>query len=521
MPHNGFDHVAGPVVVQPVLGAGVGLGQAASPERRGAAPAAVDAVFHVEPVLDHVRVWIDLLVLVARQRLAVQDGRLPVVVVLGFPRGAVAGGAADLLEDLLAPLDALAVEVAGARNRESAVPDQEVVVLVVAHLGREIVPGVVELVRGRVQQVQYGLRDARRRAVGVVRRGRVGLDGRDHVRILRHRLGPGLGGVEVRPVGAADVGDVPDGVGAGAVLQGGARHRVGEALELLRAGGRRGAVGELPLGEGVPRRGGEIVRVFVPEGRIQLHEARLGLVLGLDVLLRDGVEQARADDADGGLEAEGHGLVAGLVGRRVGVEGAARNGHLRIDQFILLPVGEGQRQPALHRADRQPVDQDLLLVDRREEWRHRLGLRHAGHFGHIRAVVAVGAVRRVVDDEQVAVAEAGAVVLLALAVAVAGMAVQAGGAQIGRTEALEGRGVDGEIALERGFAEVEGRHQALRRRGGCLVFVAALGHVERRSQPAGGVPFVGREVPDFLADILGVRLPFRVETGRVGIRAAA
>ena len=431
----------------------------------------------------------------------------------------MARSAAQFVEDLLAPLHLRAVEIAGARDGQAAVPDKEVVVLVIPHLRGEVMPLVVELVGARVEQVQDRIGDAFLRTVGIVGRRRIRLDGGDHGSVLGHRLRPGLGRVEVGAVGTADIGDVPDGIGTGTVLQGGTGHGVGETLELLGPGRGRRTVGELALGQRIPGRRGEIVRILVPEGGIELHIRSLRLVLGLDILLGDGIEQAGTDDADGGFQAESDRLVAGLIRRRVGIESGFRNVQFRVDQLVLFPVSH--RQAALHGGHGQPLEVDLVLVDRREERRDRLGLRHARHLGHIGAVVAVGAVGRMIDHQQVAVAEAGFIVILALAVAVARMAVQAGGAQVRRTETRERGGIDREITLEGSLTQVEGLAEPHLRDGGRLVFVAALGHVVRRAEPAGRIPFIRREIAHRLSDILGIGLAFGLKTCLVFIRIAA
>ena len=115
VPHDGFDDVAGAAVVQTVGGAGADGGEAAAPQRGGAAPAGADVVLHVQLVLDHVGVGPYLLVGIARQTLV--GGGEEVVgvgeaVVAGGPAGTVAGGAADLAKQLASPLHGRVVEVA-------------------------------------------------------------------------------------------------------------------------------------------------------------------------------------------------------------------------------------------------------------------------------------------------------------------------------------------------------------------------------------------------------------------------
>ena len=66
----------------------------------------------------------------------------------------MACGAANLIEYFLALLYLCVVQVAGTGNGQSAVPHEEGVVVVVAHLGGKTMPGVVKLVGGRTEQVQ-------------------------------------------------------------------------------------------------------------------------------------------------------------------------------------------------------------------------------------------------------------------------------------------------------------------------------------------------------------------------------
>ena len=65
------------------------------------------------------------------------------------------------------------------------------------------------------------------------------LDIRDDVVVLTHSLRPGFGGIEIMPVGAGHVRDVPDSVSAGSVEQRGTCHGVGELLHTLGAVGER------------------------------------------------------------------------------------------------------------------------------------------------------------------------------------------------------------------------------------------------------------------------------------------
>ena len=57
------------------------------------------------------------------------------------------------------------------------------------------------------------------------------LDVADDLVVLALGFGPCRGGVEPVAVGTCDVGDVPNGIGAGTILQRAAGHGIGEALQ--------------------------------------------------------------------------------------------------------------------------------------------------------------------------------------------------------------------------------------------------------------------------------------------------
>ena len=529
MPHDGFHYIAGAAVVQAIAAAGVQGGKAAAPEGSGAAPAAVDVVFHGEAVLDHVGIGPDGLAGIARKRFGAIHGRGPVVVVSRGPGGFVAGGAANFREHFLSFLDVGVIEVAGAGNGQAAVPHHEGVELVGVHFRLEVVVRVVKLVGTWAQEREYRFRDlgVRDRSVAVhvyVVGGvfRIGPDGEEHLHVLRHGARPGFGGVEERTVGAGNVGDVPDGVGAGTVLQRAARHGVGELLEKfavhVRVTGVEVALGVVAgavftlLPVVVEGSGGEIAGLCVPEGGIEVRETGFAGILLPDGFLRNGVEETGSGNADGAFQAEAEAVTLGagrLVGVRDGVEGALRNGEFGVDEIVLFTVGEGHGKTAFHGRYRDPADMDLVFVDGRKERVHGHGLGHAGDLGHIGTVVGVlGAL--VVDDEEIAVAErlgaVGLVRVLPLAVSVAGVAVQTGFSHRCRSAALEGGLVYGDVSFKEGFAPVEGGLQSHLDDGGGGVFVRAGGDVQRGAQLSAGVPLIGRKVPDGLSDILGVGL---------------
>ena len=228
-----------------------------------------------------------------------------------------------------------------------------------------------------VQHFVDALADAFVRAVGIVgvqdAQGRltVLLDVADDFGILALCLGPGGGAVEPVAVAAGDVGDVPDGIGSGTVLQRATRHGVGELLDdALAAVVVLGVV----IGRTVVGSGGEVVGGLVPHGGVQVDVGSLPAILFAHVVVADGIQQTGTIDTDGRLQAY---LIISRY--RIGVEGGGRNGHLRIDEAVLLAVGEGHRETAGHLADILPFYLDLVLVNRSLEGRHGLRLRHTRH----------------------------------------------------------------------------------------------------------------------------------------------
>ena len=240
----------------------------------------MDAVLHVQAVLHHVGVGIDHLVGILRQRSVVGLDHVgsPVPVIAGYPLWPVTGGTTDFVEHLFAPLYDCIVEVAGTGYGQTAVPYHVLPEETVAHLGLEVVVGIVELVGSGSKQGSHGFGNAGIGAVVVVGRGRIGLDLGNHVRILRHGLCPGSCRVEVGTVAAAHVGNVPDGIGSGTVLQRGTGEGISEALDFLRA-----------VGQGVPGRSSPVIGFFVPHGGIQFHVGRLAGILCFQRIIGNGV----------------------------------------------------------------------------------------------------------------------------------------------------------------------------------------------------------------------------------------
>ena len=253
----------------------------------------------------------------------------------------------------------------------------------------------------------------------------------DDFGVFAHGFCPCHGGVEVTTVRTGHVGDVPDGVGTGTVLQRGTSHGIGELLHRL------GAVSQRVVGCGSP-----VVVGFVPHGRVECHVGSLLRILCLHVLGADGVQQSCSVDADGRFEA--HLIVRRL---RIGVEGCDGDVDLRIDEGELLAVGELQGDAAGHHALHiLPLDGDLVLVDGSLEWFHCLGLRHTRHLADVRGGscgVAHAVFREclvgMIDHEQIAVADGvGTIFRLAFAMTIGGVAMEAAAAHPGWTQSLAG-----------------------------------------------------------------------------------
>ena len=374
--------------------------QTTSPKWGGAAPSRADVVLHEQTVLYHVGIGPDGLVGILRQQLgvvAVLGQAVGVGVCLGGsihphvvgtcrPRRAVALCTAYLCEQRLAALHVGIIQIAGGRNGQTAVPHHELVVLLVRHLLFALVVFVVQQIlleralEAHIGCVQYLIDtslDAFVRAVGIVRmqdaqrRLAVLLDVADDCGILTLCLGPGGSAVEPVTVAAGDVGDVPDGIGTGTVLQRTTRHGVGELLhDALAVVVALGVV----VRSTIVGRGGKVVGCLVPHGGIQVDVGSFLAVLLAHVVVADGIEQTGTIDTDGRLQAY---LIISRY--RIGVEGGGRNGHLRIDEAVLLAVGEGHRETAGHLADILPFYLDLVLVNRSLEGRHGLRLRHTRH----------------------------------------------------------------------------------------------------------------------------------------------
>ena len=279
-------------------------------------------------------------------------------------------------------------------------------------------------------------------------------------------------------------------------MQAGPGERIGVPLYLARHGS---AVGQsaraCPVGVVSGRR--PVVGLFVPHGRVDLRVSCRELILLFQRVVGYGVNKSGSNDADSRLEAH---RVVGWHG--VSVEGRGVDGHLGVNQFVrVAAVGERHRQSALHCRDVLPGYCYLVFVDRWQERRYCLCLRHARHLADVWAVVAVCPVVGMVYHEQVAIAEAGLVGVLPLSVAVARVAVNARLAHRGRAEPVEGWRVDGDIALKEHLAAVELVGQSHVGCGRGLVFIASFRHVERCAQLSSGIPFVGREVAHGLSDV--------------------
>ena len=205
-----------------------------------------------------------------------------------------------------------------------------------------------------------------------------------HIGVLRGLGSVGSGHVVTHLGTVSHVGDVPDGIGARGVLQGTTRKGIGVFLGMCGVAiqARRSPVATSPH-SGVDAVLHIVVVIFL-------------LILCLQRVIGDGIDEAGAIDADGGLETHHHIAVGDVVAAHLqrDIVGFLGNINLRIREVIRLAVGE-LVTPFVGIA--QPVDLDLGLVDGRLEGCDSLGLRHARQGAEV-SVVAVG------DDEQVAIA---------------------------------------------------------------------------------------------------------------------
>ncbi len=226
MPHDSLDDVAGTAVVQAVFSPRAEFRQTASPQRSGAAPAGTYVVLHAEFVLYEVGVGPNLLVREAGHIAVLEETRgvLQFVLARG-PRRTVALGATDLREEFLALLDFGIVQVTRSRYCQTAVPNHQLLELLVGHLDRQVLRHQViidiflHVARVVLAVCLLALRQPGNPCGELVL----------HVRILRSLLGVIGCHVVETAVGTGYVGDVPDSVCTCSVHQRSARHRVGEA----------------------------------------------------------------------------------------------------------------------------------------------------------------------------------------------------------------------------------------------------------------------------------------------------
>ena len=93
-------------------------------------------------------------------------------------------GAAPFHEEFFTLLYLWIIQVAGTRYCKSTMPYHEGIEIVHALLRLEVVPLVVKLVGFWIQQVCYSFLDSLVSTICIIRRGRVLLDGCNHILIL-------------------------------------------------------------------------------------------------------------------------------------------------------------------------------------------------------------------------------------------------------------------------------------------------------------------------------------------------
>ena len=366
-----------------------------------------------------------------------------------------------MVEEFLAALHFGVVHVAGGGDGQTTVPHHEVHIVLVFHL-RQFHLGRDLVVHHQVV-VDVGFHIA-----GEVVLREIVVELGLHIGVLRGFGGVGGGHVVAHFGAVRHVGDVPDGVGAGSVLQGAACEGVGVFLGVggVAVIARRSEVGAGPH-RGIESVGHEAVVVFL-------------LVLRSQRVVGNGVNQASAIDADGRFQtadeiAVGDGLATHFERY---IESVFGNVNLWIGEAITFTIRE-LVAPFIGVA--QPIDLDFGLVHGCLERRDGLGLGHSSVTAQV-GVVAVG------EDEQVAVAPVvGAIAVHPHSVAIAGMAGDATAADVERPEAVERLVVLRVGTLKEVLAILEGGAQTGLLHSGRGVFVGTLRSVERGAQLATGV----------------------------------
>ena len=421
--------------------------QSATPERRGATPTRTDVVGHVQLVLDHVGVRPDLLVGIRRQGILTLEEPVRVTQLVGTrgPRRTVAVGATQLREQFLATKHLRVVHVTCSGHSQTAVPGHHSGKLVIGHLSRQRLAGQVVVDIGlHVVRPPFGVLVVRVHLgdiggktglyLGVF--GRIlGVDSTVHVQVMRTAVGTG------------HVGDVPDSVRTGTVLQRsageGVRETFGSPLRVVLV-----VTGLLECT--VIERGIQAV--------LQFAVSRFLFVLRDDIGVGNSIQQARTVHTDGVLQQHFVALrlqqaVRVTVALVVHIHRRVGHGHLRINQFVGLTVG---KLVAVFVHSRKPFQRDLAGVQRSLERCGAEQLRHTGQPGHIR----VGG--RVEHYQQRTVADVlGVVTGLAhqgRTVRVVGVAVLARGAHIHRTQTVLTARMRGDVRFLRQLVTLRKRH---------------------------------------------------------------
>ena len=310
-----------------IVAAGADGLQALAPKRGGAAGIGThSAAKQVEVVLQEVRVGPDGLIgkffsqLLSRFAFEFGNAAHRVGGIARGPRRAVASLAAQLVKHFSAALHFGLVEVAGGGNGEASVPNHESLIVVIVHFGFQRVC----CARSHVEAV----------------------DGQPHLFHLGHPL---FGGIEIAAVGAVHVGDVPNGVGAGAVAEPGTRVAIGPASEIGVA---------VFLHNRIERQGHAIA------------PRHLALILHANGIVGNGVEQSRAGNADSTLD-----IAVDHLGQVVLQEDFALvDSHHGIAQHVSLAIGE---RVAMLIGRGAPFDGQPALVERGFVGFHGPRLQHA------------------------------------------------------------------------------------------------------------------------------------------------
>ena len=323
---------------------------------------------------------------------------------------------------------------------------------------------VVELVGIWIQKNSYCVSNTFICTISIVRRSRIFLNSCNNILILRHGCCPWCRSIKQWTVFASYIGDIPNSISTRTILQRTTSQSVGVTLYYLLVKITSVRVKSATIGMdtacsilgmtvkfaistllccittecGIKSTCCEVVCICIPHAWVDvirylktsfLEVGSFLCILCLDGLVRDGINQTCTTDTDGRFQSYSYCTIAGFVWSRTGVEGTFRDRNLRINQIKLLAIRElhGRNLFCFHLVDVLPTHIDLALIDRWQEWRLCLCLRHTCNLSYIATIIAVGTIYRMIYYEQIAVTVtiAGFILCLALAMTIFWVAIKA------------------------------------------------------------------------------------------------